>query len=224
MRALVDKLCAFTDEYDVEFVLVENGSKDNSRKLFLTYPEFDGEKIKSVFVNNNQGYGYGLLQGLAAATGDYVGWVHADMQLPLEELVPFMNYACEYCSSAPLFMKGIRTNRSLVEHIFTAGMSIFESLLFQVYVFDIGAIPVLFDRRLIPAMNAAPYDFAIELFAYVAARKKRFHIYRRRVYLTERKAGKSSWNTGFLSRIRQSMRIIKASIGIRVRAAWKVKI
>ena len=31
-------------------------------------------------VEVNQGYGYGLWQGLQASTAEYVGWSHADLQ------------------------------------------------------------------------------------------------------------------------------------------------
>ncbi|MDD6237249.1 MAG: glycosyltransferase family 2 protein, partial [Clostridiales bacterium] len=66
-----------TDE--VEVILVNNGSTDNSaavlEELLQKYPF-----AKTVLVPVNQGYGYGILQGLDSAQGEYIGWTHADMQ------------------------------------------------------------------------------------------------------------------------------------------------
>ena len=66
-----------TDE--VEVILVNNGSTDNSAVVLdELLPNYSF--ARTVFVPVNQGYGYGILQGLNAAEGDYIGWTHADMQ------------------------------------------------------------------------------------------------------------------------------------------------
>lgn len=63
----------------VEVILVDNGSTDGSGevldKLLPGYPF-----ARTVRVEINQGYGYGILRGLQAAKGNYVGWTHADLQ------------------------------------------------------------------------------------------------------------------------------------------------
>ena len=64
---------------DIEVILVNNGSTDGSAamldELLPQYPF-----ARTVLVPVNQGYGYGILQGLKAAKGDFIGWTHADMQ------------------------------------------------------------------------------------------------------------------------------------------------
>lgn len=201
--------------YDIEFILVENGSIDSSRDVFRLSSDIDQIHIKSVFVEKNLGYGYGLLKGLEAAIGDYVGWIHADMQIPPEAVVEFLNYAEEYGVDNKLFLKGVRRNRPVIDYFFTGGMTIFEALLFQKFMYDIGAIPVLFHRSLLKHFQTVPYDFSIELFAYYQAKLNNFQIVRKKVVLLERQKGTSSWNKGIKSKFKQSMRIIKDSIKIR---------
>lgn len=203
------------NEYDMELILVENGSKDNSRDILLNCKEIDNTKIKLVLVDENQGYGYGLIQGLKSASGDYVGWLHADLQYTFASLKYFFDYATSYCDETPLFMKGRRCKRKFVDVLFTKAMGVFETLLFKTHLYDISAIPVLFDKSLLNKINKAPYDFSIELFFYLMAKREKYFIHRHKVIQQARENGKSSWNTGFASRIKQSQRIITASKQIR---------
>ena len=114
-----------------------------------------------------------------------------------------------------IFIKGKRKNRPVIDRIFTFGMSVFETSLFKMRLYDIGAIPVMFHRNMLEYIKDAPNDFSIELYVYYIAKKLKKKIIRIPVNLDNRKAGKSSWNTGLLSKFKQSIRIIKASIKIK---------
>ena len=200
---------------NTEFILVENGSKDDSRVYFEKSKSFDGKHFKKVYVDENQGYGYGLLQGLKAATGEYVGWLHADLQVRPEYMAKLIDYVEAYDGDRKLFLKGKRKNRKIMDHIFTGGMTVFETLLFQRYLNDIGAIPVLFNRELLDTYIKPPYDFSIELYSLYKAKANGYKIKRFQVILENRKKGNSSWNKGFKSKIRQSKIIMKDSVQIR---------
>lgn len=211
---LIKSISEFAKGRELEFVLVENGSKDNSFALMKDLTN-DKDFIKIVLVEVNQGYGYGLHQGIKAASGDYIGWIHADLQLPLADVSQFLDRIDTYNGSQKLFLKGTRHNRSFVDYFFTYGMTCFESVLFGRWLFDIGAIPVFFDRSLLPLLERMPKDFSIELFIYNKAKVHGYKVERLPVHLLKREKGKSSWNTGLMSRIKQSMRIIKASFNIK---------
>jgi hypothetical protein len=94
-------------------------------------------------------------------------------------------------------------------------MTCFESVLFGRWLFDIGAIPVFFDRSLLALLDRVPKDFSVELFIYNKAKAHDYKVERLPVHLLKREKGKSSWNTGLMSRIKQSIRIIKASFNIK---------
>ena len=79
---LADLVAACADagfEDNVEVILVDNGSTDETPDLLkqLLKPH---ENLRSVRVDENQGYGFGILSGLRAAKGDILGWTHADLQ------------------------------------------------------------------------------------------------------------------------------------------------
>lgn len=211
---LIMSISEFAKGRELEFVLVENGSKDNSFALMKDLTK-DKDFIKIVKVDVNQGYGYGLHQGIKAASGNFIGWIHADLQLPLADVSQFLDRIDSYEGSEKLFLKGTRHNRSFVDYFFTFGMTCFESVLFGRWLFDIGAIPVFFNRSLLALLEKVPKDFSVELFIYNKAKAHGYKVERLPVHLLKREKGKSSWNTGLMSRIKQSMRIIKASFNIK---------
>ncbi len=215
LQYLVRSIMPLTEQYDLEYVLVENGSKDDSRSKFETLPELNVSQIVKVYVDENKGYGYGVQQGLKVCTGDYIGWIHADLQLRPTELIPLFEYVKQQEEGALLFLKGRRSNRSLFDTFFTVGMAAFESVLFGTRLYDIGAIPTLFSRELLLHCDKLPYDFAIELYVYLRAKQNNYSIKRFDVRMEGRKKGKSSWNKGLKSKIYWSKRIISDSFKIR---------
>lgn len=200
---------------EMEFILVENGSKDDTRQVL--HRECAGkDRFKIVYVDKNRGYGYGLICGMKEATGDYVGWLHADLQVSPDDMLRFVNYAAENGKDARLFLKGNRKNRSLIECFFTGGMSVYATLVLRCYLHDIGALPVLFHRSLLTTtLSTAPYDFSIETYMYYMAKKMGMLIKRFDVTMHLREKGASSWNNGMKAKLRQSKIIAKDIIKIK---------
>lgn len=212
---LLSQMQLIQKQYNVEYILVENGSTDGSREYFRKSIEERYKNIKVVYVAKNQGYGYGIQQGLRIASGEYVGWMHADMQIPLDACVPFFNYIIRRQEHERMFLKGRRMNRRSLDKVFTIGQAIFNSILFRKKLYDIGAVPVLFHCSLSKDLDSMPNDFSIELYVYVKAVEDGFTIRRAKIQMLERRNGSSSWNSGWKSKIRQSMRILEDSILIR---------
>lgn len=214
---LLERVSVLQKNYNVEYILVENGSKDGSREYFRSNIEGRFSNVKVVYVKENRGYGYGLQQGMKIASGDYVGWIHADMQILPEELIPFFEEIEKHNKTEKLFLKGRRTNRSFLDRFFTKGQSIFNTCLFGMKLYDVGAIPVLFNRSLLEeiSIDEMANDFSIELYVYKEAVRLRYEIIRFKVKMLNRENGDSSWNHGLQSKIRQSKRIFKDSLKIK---------
>lgn len=79
LQNLQDKIPA----YELEFVFVDDGSKDNSLNLLLTEREKD-HRIKIVKLSKNFGSMSAVQAGLQVCTGDCVGIISADLQDPPE--------------------------------------------------------------------------------------------------------------------------------------------
>lgn len=214
LNDLVNLINKFPKKYKCEFILVENGSTDDSKNFFDNCKLFDEKYIKKVYVKENKGYGYGIIQGLKVATGDYVGWIHSDLQYNPLDLVPFLDYLEEHFDNH-ILLKGKRKNRKLVEYVFTFGMGIYDSILFKKHMSNVMAMPVIFNRELLDYIDLFPFDYTIDIFAYGLALKKNYDVKHLPIYLKNRERGISSWNTGFVSRIKQSKKMMNGSVKVR---------
>lgn len=191
---ILDKLNRVIKREDIEVILVNNGSTDDSehilQKLLPAYPF-----AKTLKVEINQGYGYGILQGLKSAQGKYIGWTHADMQTDPKDVITALELI-ENAKEEKLFVKGTRKGRPLLDTFFTFGMSCFETVLLKQFLWDINAQPNLFPRELLDNWQNPPSDFALDLFALYTAKKQGYKIIRFPVLFPKRIHGVSHWNTG----------------------------
>jgi len=198
---------------DFELIIVDNGSADASAVILRALaPDFPFLRVVTVPVN--KGYGYGVSQGLKAVRGLYAGWAHGDLQYDPAGILA----AVEKLRSAggeKIFLKGLRSARPPAETFFTAGMSVFVSLLFGAAFRDINGQPTLFHRSLLENWAGAPADYALDLYAYVLAKKSGFAVLRVPMALRERASGVSSWNRGFAAPFRIAWRTIKSSLALR---------
>lgn len=202
-----------------ELVLVDNGSSDGTSAAIDTEIQNFGF-IKKVSVTENKGYGFGVLEGLKACGGEWLGWIHADLQLPPEAFLEFDRIIKENQDKARnIFFKGRRRNRPFSDAFFTIGMGIFESLYFGARLWDIYAQPTLLHRNLYEKISSPPYDFSLDLYMYLLARKSGMTVRRVPVVQQKREEGKSSWNNG---KLRARMNFVKNTIvsSIRIKSAF----
>lgn len=185
----------------MELILVDNGSVDGSHALIQSIMG-SRDYIKEVQVKVNQGYGYGILQGLKACVGEYLFWIHADLQLPPEAILDMIHILDESNQPKGILIKGNRKNRPLSDRFFTFGMSIFESAYLGALMHDINAQPTCIPKSFFETWKNPPSDFSLDLYVYYTAVKSGLKIIRIPVKQSERTEGKSSWNTGLKSRVR----------------------
>jgi glycosyltransferase involved in cell wall biosynthesis len=194
---------------DIEFLLVENGSKDKSFEMMKSFTA-DLPYVRIVKVDVNCGLGYGIFQGIKQARGDYIGWVHADMQTPVSDIEKM--FLCLKENDSPFLMvKATRHNRSFVDYFFTNCMAVYCSILFKILLYDIQAVPVMVSRSLFEHMDEVPNGFAFDMYVYYEAKRRGYKVKRIPVRIFKREKGASSWNSGFISRIRLSRYMIKAA-------------
>ena len=184
---------------DIEIILVNNGSIDNSEQIlndlvplysFATY----------VTLKENKGYGYGISFGLKHATGDFMGWTHADMQTDPEDVIKALAILERENFNESIYVKGRRRNRPFFDEFFTNGMSIFETIYMREKLVDINAQPNIFHNSFYEKWENVPYDFSLDLYVLYHAQKRKLKIIRFDVVFPERIHGESSWNKGLLSK------------------------
>jgi len=201
---------------NIEIIIVDNGSNDDT-SLVLDELTSSLTFITRVKIKVNQGYGHGILAGLAAATGEVLSWTHADMQTDLGDVLKGLEFFQSSHKPELLFIKGKRYGRLIVDSIFTIGMAIFEILLLRKFMWDINAQPTMFHRKFFLTWNMPPKDFSLDLYAYYMAKKSRLVMKRFPVVFAERAHGVSNWNVSFISKYHFIKRTLLYSFGLQKR-------
>ncbi|MDF3036204.1 MAG: glycosyl transferase family 2 [Paucimonas sp.] len=196
----------------VEVVLVDNGSTDNSPQVLSDLlPANPG--CRSVRVEKNQGYGFGILSGLRAASGDILGWTHADMQTDPQDALRGLDLFEQH--GLNIFVKGRRYGRPLADVAFTVGMSAFETALLGKPLWDINAQPTMFSRAFFETWREPPHDFSLDLYAYYEARRAGLTVHRFPVLFGKRAHGVSHWNVNWAAKRKFIRRTVDFSLQLK---------
>lgn len=197
---ILDKFASVIKRDDVEVLLVNNGSQDNSQDILDDIlPKYSFARV--VKVNENQGYGLGITSGLNEAKGDFIGYTHADMQTDPADSLKALEIIEKQLNPKNCYVKGDRKRRPLFDQFFTTGMSFFETLYLGTKLWDINAQPNIFHRTFFENIkHSCPKDFSLDLYFLYMAKKQGLSLIRFDVVFPERIHGESSWNNGLASK------------------------
>ncbi len=192
---IIKRLSKVLNNKDMEFILVDNGSMDNSRKLIQNYSK-KYPAIKLAVVEKNIGYGYGIYTGLKSAKGEFLAWTHADLQTDPNDTLKAYELIKKQKNPEKTYVKGSRYGRLFFDKFFEFGMSIFESIILAAYLYDINAQPNIFHKSFLNLMKNPPNDFSFDLYAYYLSKKNKYKVVRFPVLFPKRIHGESKWNAG----------------------------
>ena len=204
-------------EKNFEFIIVNNGSTDNSWKIICekksSFPE-----IKFINIEEDLGWGNGITQGLKYVTSDFVGWIHGDLQYDLKILLKVYELLKDPNNRHDnILIKGTRKNRKFSKAIFAFSMSIIASVLLGKILYDINAQPNFFSKKILRDFQNTPKDLLLDLYLYyMISKKKHKKIIRIPVIQEERKYGSSSWNKSFASILLLSIKMFLGIIKTRL--------
>jgi glycosyltransferase involved in cell wall biosynthesis len=200
---------------DIEVILVNNGSTDNSESVInKLIPNYTF--AKAIKIDVNKGYGFGIVTGLKQAKGEYIGYTHADMQTDPFDIVKGLEILESQEKKGSFYVKGNRKGRPITDEIFTAGMSVFESIYLGTVLWDINAQPNIFPKTFFDSIYAqCPDDFSLDLFFLYKAKKLSLNIIRFPVRFPQRIFGYSSWNNGLASKWKFIKRTLEFSTKLK---------
>lgn len=215
LPGLVEKCANLVKAKAIEVILVDNGSTDDTPRL-LSELISARDGLRTIRVEVNQGYGFGILSGLRVASGSYLGWTHADLQSdPLDALHALQHIETEGYPS-DLYLKGSRYGRDLIDVSFTVGMTLFERIVLVCWLWDINAQPNIFHRTFFEGLKNFPQDFSLDLYVFHEATRQGLRIKRFPVRFGKRRHGVGN-NETLRAKLNYSFRTIKFSIELRKR-------
>ena len=81
----IDKIKKENTDLVLSFIIVNNGSADNTKSELDKYS--GNNNFKVVNLDKNQGYGGGILKGLEQAESQIISWTHGDLQCDLNDVI-----------------------------------------------------------------------------------------------------------------------------------------
>ena len=212
---ILEKFASVIKKDDVEVILVNNGSKDNSKEVLNELiPKYTFARVVSL--EENHGYGYGIISGLKQAKGEFLGYTHADMQTDPKDPLKALEIIEKQIDPVNCYIKGDRKGRPFFDQLFTIGMSVFETIFLGTKLWDINAQPNIFHRTFFETIaKSCPNDFSLDLFLLYMAKKNKLNVIRFDVTFPERIHGESSWNDGLASKWKFIKRTIDFSLKLK---------
>jgi len=147
----LQRLANQLDKYELEFIFIDDGSKDKSLELIKKKQNQDA-RIRLIKLTRNFGAPQALLAGLQFATGDCIGVVSFDLQDPPEQFIDML----KLWESGKKVVIGERHNRDdpfLTKVFAKLFYVIFRNLAIKDYPkagFDL----VLFDQQVLKEINS----------------------------------------------------------------------
>lgn len=180
-----------------EVILVDNGSLDETITILPELVnQLNNPSIRTLRVDQNIGYGNGLLRGIDVSRGNYIAWTHADLQTDINDIYIGYRKILEKNVNNFFFLKGKRNNRPFLDHFLTFGMSVFSSIMLKQKLHDINAQPKMFHRDFLQLVTNPPADFSLDLYFYYLAKKNNFRIIELPVNFNKRLFGEAKGGGG----------------------------
>jgi glycosyltransferase involved in cell wall biosynthesis len=188
--SLVNRLKQIKNDY-TEFILVDNGSTDETPKVINHSLLGMEQYLKIVTIHQNIGYGHGIMSGIKEAKGDIIAWTHADLQTDPEDVLNAYSIHFEGGNKFKSILKGKRVGRNIFDTFFTYGMGLLSSLLLKKPLSDINAQPKMFHKSFLEKLTDAPDDFSLDLYLLFQARKNKYEILEYPVTFSKRLYGEA---------------------------------
>lgn len=187
-KELIENEVNFPKETTFEYVMVDDGSKDNTWDKLLEFKQAYPEKVKLIKLSGNFGSYNAILAGMQHATGDCNIIIAADLQDPIS-LMPKM---LEYWQKGIKLVMGNREDRDdpFLSKIFA------KTFQFLIRRYALPNLPkggfdyVLFDKKLKEEVLAMDEKNSNSLYLLVWLKYEYVTIPYKRM---ERKLGKSRW-------------------------------
>ena len=212
---LIDDIIKNELNKKIKFILVENGSNDGSKNLFINFNE-KYKNIKFVINENNLGWGNGIKFGLKYVDTEIVGWMHSDLEYDIN----ILNKVLDIIESNNLLnidnflIKGRRINRPLKKKILSWGMEVLFTIILNRKLHEITSQPVFIKLKQLKNLTL-PDGLEMDLYLYYMCLKNNCKVFRLTTIQNERRHGTSSWKKSFFSILSFSLMLLKYALKLK---------
>lgn len=190
-KVITETITSFEQKnLNFELIIVKNGCKDKTGEIIDQLAKKDS-RIKTVLIPINQGYGWGIINGLNAASSPIIGYVDGDGQVPPEDIIRVLK---GFENPNTMFTKGIRYNRGdgLKRICASFAFNGLFKILFLSTARDINGKPKFMRKELYNTLHLESKDWFIDPEIILKVLHKGYKPQEIEVHFDERKKGKSN--------------------------------
>ena len=172
-----------------ELVAVQNGSSDRTGEILKSMQE-KREHLQVVDVPVNHGFGYGIIQGLKRCTGEIVGYMPGDGQIPAETvptLVEKMRREGAQIGKGCRVVRNDGWKRKMITLVYNSVVR----LLFRLPTSDVNSNPKLMTYSAYQLIQPISHDFFIDPEIQLKAHKLGLKISEVEIVSPKREEGSS---------------------------------
>ena len=177
------------NKINYELILVNNGSYDSTPSI-IEHLKKGNSRIKQVNIQKNQGYGWGVINGLNIARGKYIGYVDGDNQTHPKFIIDAYNKLKE-TNAILCITRRLNRKDGFLRKIASIGYNTLVNMLFLTKVKDINSKPKLINQKFYKELDLLSKDWFIDTEIVVKAKSKGLKIVEVPIRYGNRMKGKS---------------------------------
>lgn len=174
----------------LELVLVDNGSSDNTAKILLDL-EKRFSNVKIITIKVNEGFGWGVINGLMNARADYVGYIGADGQISARDAVrvfeKLKSENLDLCKT-----KRIKREDGALRLFLSNSFNNIFYILYHLSINDVNGTPKIMKYECYKRLDLKSKDWFIDTELLIKAASLGFEIGEVDVIFNKRNRGKSN--------------------------------
>ncbi len=175
--------------FDFNLILVDNGSRDRTSRLIGDLTGSD-PRLKKVTVKENLGLGWGVISGLSAAEGVWVGYMAGDGQVDPADVVKLLNLREERYDLIKVRRKQRQDGfvRAWISNVYVMLLC----LAFGLPFYDINATPRIFRKKLLDRLQLKSRDWFLDAELMIKSRFLGLSVAEVPITFLKREGGSSS--------------------------------
>lgn len=204
---------------DYELVLVNNGSRDETPHLLENLAQGKPERMKVVHVPVNQGYGWGIINGLKLANGEFIGYMCGDAQIKPEDVSRVFN--CLKNGDYDLVKVRRATRKDgMIRRVLSTAYNLLFLVAFNVRTLDVNGSPKILRRESLAIMSPEAKDWFIDAEIMIKSKYLNLKIGEVPVEFLRREKNRS--HVGFTTILEFAGNMLNYKLGRGIRE-WKQK-
>ena len=127
--------------------------------------------MNEININENIGYGEGIMDGVKVSSGGIIFWMHSDLQTDIKDVFKLYECFIENKDQRKIILMGKKVNRNIFDTLFTFMMSVICIPSLNIKLLDVDGQLKMFHRDFLKELNNVPLDFSLDLFLLYKANK-----------------------------------------------------